>query len=190
MKNAANLITLSRFAFIFLAAACIMLYRPDEDYYRWATIVFVALAVVSDIMDGRVARYLKQESYVGGVMDAAADALGFTLGFVFLSFFDLGMKFPIWFVVIGVGRELSVYGLFLIVILNKGRIDKKPSRLSKWNTTLLALCVLLLLLRFPYSWPLWVLASITTLVTGVENLKAGLKALIKKPEEKSDINCT
>jgi phosphatidylglycerophosphate synthase len=190
MRNAANLITLSRFAFIFLAAACIVLYRPEEDYYRWAVFVFVGLAVVSDIMDGRVARYLKQESPLGGMLDAAADALGFTLGFIFLSFFDLGMKFPLWFVTIVVGRELAVYGLFLLVLLTKGSIDKKPSRLAKWNTTLLALCVLLLLLRFPYAWPLWVLASATTLVTGAENIKAGYEALVKKPDEKMDLNCT
>jgi phosphatidylglycerophosphate synthase len=190
MKSTANLITLSRFAFIFLAAACIVLYRPDADYYRWATFGFVCLAVISDIMDGRVARFLGQESYIGGVLDAVADALGFTLGFIFLSFFDLGLKFPLWFVIIVVGRELAVYGLFLLVLLTKGSIDKKPSRLAKWNTTLLALCVLLLLLRFPYAWPLWVLASVTTLITGAENVKAGFKAMVKKPNEKMDVNCT
>lgn len=175
----ANLITLSRFALILLAAVCIASYTPDRDHYRWATVALVALAIVSDIADGKVARRLKQESYIGGVLDAAADALGFTLGFIFLSFFNLGMQFPLWFVGIVVAREAIVYGLFLVVILKNGRVEKKPSRFAKWNTTLLALCVLLLLLRFPYAWPLWILTSITTIVTGVENASAATKALIK-----------
>lgn len=173
----ANLITLARFAFIFLAGICIASYTPERDYYRWATFGLVALAVISDIADGKVARLLKQESYAGSVLDAVADALGFTLGFIFLSFFDLGMRFPLWFVVIVVGREAVVYGLFLVVMLMKGHVDKKPSRLAKWNTTLLALCVLLLLLRAEYSWPLWMLASATTLITGMENVWSALKAL-------------
>jgi CDP-diacylglycerol--glycerol-3-phosphate 3-phosphatidyltransferase len=183
----ANLITLARFAFILLAAVCIASYTPDRDYYRGATIGLVALAILSDILDGKVARRLKQESYLGGILDAAADALGFTLGFIFLSFFDLGMRFPLWFVAIVVGREVVVYGLFLAVILKKGRVDKKPSRLAKWNTTLLALCVLLLLFRLEYAWPLWALASVTTVVTGIDNVVAAIKALTKtNNEEKSE----
>jgi phosphatidylglycerophosphate synthase len=173
----ANMITMARFACIFLAAICIALYSPERDYLRWMTIGLVTLAILSDILDGKVARWLGQESYIGGVLDAVADALGFTLGFIFLSFFNMGMQFPLWFVAIVVGREVLVYGVFLVVMLRKGRVDKKPSRLAKWNTTLLALCVLLLLLRFQYSWILWVAAAATTVVTGAENIKAGLKAL-------------
>ncbi len=175
----ANLLTLARFACIFLAGACIALYSPEREFYRWMTIALVSLAILSDILDGKVARWLGQESYIGGVMDAVADALGFTLGFIFLYFFDLGMRFPLWFVAIVVGREVLVYGVFATVILRKGRVDKKPSRLARWNTTLLALCVLLLLFRFQYSWILWAIAAATTLITGAENLKAGIKALLK-----------
>lgn len=177
MKGLANLVTLSRFLFIFSAALCIIAYSPDHDGYRWATLCFVVLAIISDIADGKVARLLKQESSLGATMDAVADALGFTLGFIFLSFFDLGMKFPAWFVVIVVGREVAVYGLYLAVMLKKGRVDRKPSRLAKWNTTLLAFCLVLLLLRFEYSWPLWLLASFTTIVTGIENIAYSWGAL-------------
>jgi phosphatidylglycerophosphate synthase len=176
----ANLITLSRFVFIFLAALCALSYSPDRDYYRWMAIAFVSGAIVSDILDGKVARWLKQESYAGKLMDAAADALGFTVGFVFLYFLDLGMRFPLWFVAVVVGRELVVYGLYLVVILRQGRIEKKPSALAKWNTLLLALCVLALLLRFDYSWLLWIVASFSTLVTGVENVLAAANAIRQK----------
>ncbi len=177
MKGLANLVTLSRFVFIFFAALCIVAYSPAHDEYRWATLWLVALAIVSDIADGKVARLLKQESSLGATMDAVADALGFTLGFIFLSFFDLGMKFPLWFVVIVVGREVTVYGLYLAVMLKQGRVDRRPSRLAKWNTTLLAVCVVLLLMRFEYSWPLWLIASLTTIVTGIENIAYSWNAL-------------
>jgi phosphatidylglycerophosphate synthase len=180
LPGLANLITMSRFAFIFLAAICALAYAPDRDYYRWMAIVFVTLAIVSDILDGKVARWLKQESYAGKLMDAAADALGFTVGFIFLYFIDLGMRFPLWFVAVVVGRELVVYGLYLIVILRKRRIEKKPSALAKWNTLLLALCVLALLLRFEYSWVLWIVATFTTLVTGSENVRAATGAIMAK----------
>jgi phosphatidylglycerophosphate synthase len=180
MPGLANLITLSRFVFIFLAALCALAYSPDQEYYRWLAIVFVSGAIVSDILDGKVARWLKQESYAGKLMDAAADALGFTVGFVFLYFLDLGMRFPLWFVAVVVGRELVVYGLYLVVLLRRGRIEKKPSALAKWNTLLLALCVLALLLRFEYSWLLWLVATFSTLVTGAENVFAAADAIRQK----------
>jgi phosphatidylglycerophosphate synthase len=180
MPGLANLITLSRFVFIFLAALCALAYSPDRDYYRWLAIAFVSGAIVSDILDGKVARWLKQESYAGKLMDAAADALGFTVGFVFLYFLDLGMRFPFWFVAVVVGRELVVYGLYLVVLLRGSRIEKKPSALARWNTLLLALCVLALLLRFEYSWLLWLVATFSTLVTGAENVIAAVKAIRQK----------
>ncbi len=169
--------TISRFALIFLAATCIALYSPDHDYFRLAAIGLVVLAILSDVFDGRIARRLGQESYIGGVLDATADAIGFTVGFILLAVFDIGMRFPIWLAFIVVGRELAVYGLFLAVIAKKGRFYRKPSRLSKLNTFLLALCVLLLLFRYEHSWLLWPVASITTLVTGADNVIAAIKAL-------------
>lgn len=173
----ANLITMARFVFIFLAALCILAYTPDRDYYRWMAIALVVGTIVSDILDGKVARWLKQESYIGKLMDAAADATGFTLGFIFLYFFDLGMRFPLWFVIVVVGREIVVYGLFLALIVRKRRIEKKPSAVAKWNTLLLALCVLALLLRFEFSWILWVIAAATTLISGGENVRATIDVL-------------
>jgi phosphatidylglycerophosphate synthase len=184
LPGLANLITLSRFVFIFLAALCALAYSPDRDYYRWIAIAFVSGAILSDIIDGKVARWLNQESYTGKLMDAAADALGFTVGFVFLYFLDLGMRFPLWFVAAVVGRELVVYGLYLFVLLRRGRIEKKPSALAKWNTLLLALCVLALLLRFEYSWVLWIVATSTTLVTGAENVLAAADAIRGKGQVK------
>jgi phosphatidylglycerophosphate synthase len=183
LPGLANLITLTRFVCIFLAGACIVSYTPEHDYYRWITLALVAIAIVSDIADGKVARWLHQESYIGGLLDAIADALGFTLAFIFLYFFDLGMRFPLWFVVIVVGRELAVYGTFLLTIMLKGRVDKKPSSLAKHNTELLALSILALLLHFEYSWAIWAVASVTTLITGADNVWAGLAALNKREEE-------
>ncbi|OPY29064.1 MAG: CDP-alcohol phosphatidyltransferase [Methanocella sp. PtaU1.Bin125] len=177
LPGLANLITGARLVFIFLAALCIIAYTPDRDYYRWAAVALVVGAIVSDILDGKVARWLKQESYIGRLMDAAADAVGFTLGFVFLYFFDLGMRFPLWFVIVVVGRELAVYGLFLALVIRKRRIEKRPSAIAKWNTLLLALCILALLLRFDYSWALWVVAAATTLISGAENVRAAIDAI-------------
>jgi phosphatidylglycerophosphate synthase len=177
LPGLANMITLSRFVLIFLAALSALAYSPDRDYYRWMAVLFVSGAIVSDILDGKVARWLNQESYIGRLMDAAADALGFTVGFVFLYFIDLGMRFPLWFVAVVVGREVAVYGLYLVVLLRKRRIEKKPSALAKWNTLLLALCVLALLLHFEFSWVLWIIASFTTLVTGAENVFAAVSAI-------------
>jgi phosphatidylglycerophosphate synthase len=183
LPGLANLITLTRFVCIFLAGICIVSYTPEHDYYRWITLALVAIAIVSDIMDGKVARWLHQESYIGGLLDAIADALGFTFAFIFLYFFDLGMRFPLWFVAIVVGREIAVYGTFLVVILMKGRVDKKPSSLAKHNTELLALSILALLLHFEYSWAIWAFTSVTTLVTGADNVWAGIKALHSNHDE-------
>lgn len=181
--NLANLLTSSRLACIILIACCFLAYTPDRDYYRWIALGLVLVAIATDILDGKVARLLNQVTDLGRILDAVTDALGFTLGFLFLYFLDLGMRFPLWFVVIVVGRELIVYGLFLAVLLAHGRIEKKPGRLARINTLLLAICIVLLLLRFEYSWMLWVITAITTVITGAENVRAGARALLRGSAE-------
>lgn len=168
--NLPTLITISRFALIVAMLVCVLAYSPGRDYLRLACICFLILAIVSDMVDGRIARRLGQTTYLGAVLDSATDAFGFTLGFFFLYFIDTGMRFPLWISATVVARELLVYGMFMYVIWRTGRIDKRTHWLGKISTPLLALSILALFLRWEYAMPLWIVTVIVTVISGIENL--------------------
>jgi len=65
----ANLLTLIRFACIAPCALCIA-----NRYWGWAA-AFFTLAVVTDLLDGKLARHCGVESPLGGLFDHATDAL-------------------------------------------------------------------------------------------------------------------
>jgi phosphatidylglycerophosphate synthase len=173
----ANIVTLLRLACIFIAGYFVISYSPERDYYRLMAFGVIIVAGISDILDGIIARRLGQVTYAGHVLDIITDALGFTVGFVLLYLFDLGQRFPLWFVTIVVGRELIVYGLYAIVMVKNGSAYKKTTGLSKVNTLMLGACILALLLRFEYSWVLWVITTATTTITGLDNVLHAIKLL-------------
>jgi phosphatidylglycerophosphate synthase len=177
--NVPTLITLARLGLIFLMLACVLAYAPDRDYLRLAAVVLLLLAIASDLADGRIARYLGQETYIGAVLDSATDAVGFTLGFVVLAFVDTGLRFPLWLSAIVVLREVLVYGSFVYVLRRVGHIDKKTHWLGKLSTPLLALSILALFLRWEYAPALWAIAALFAIVSGLENLYGSWRCLKK-----------
>ncbi|WP_230741133.1 CDP-alcohol phosphatidyltransferase family protein [Methanooceanicella nereidis] len=177
MVTIPNIITGFRGLLILLIGVCFFSYSPENDYLRLVAAGLVVLAIISDILDGKIARKLNQESYIGGIMDAAVDMTGFVLGFLLLYFIDTGMRFPAWMVFVVVGREIVVYGFFLYIIILKGRLDKRPHALGRINSFLLAVSIICLLLQFEYSMMIWAAAAILTVLSGIENIHGGYKFL-------------
>jgi CDP-diacylglycerol--glycerol-3-phosphate 3-phosphatidyltransferase len=175
-----NIITATRGVLIVVIALCVLSYSPDKDYLRLICAALMVPVILSDILDGKIARKLNQETKLGAILDSVTDMMGFMLAFVFLTFIDTGMKFPLWFASIVVAREIIVYGFFLFLLLKFRDFSKKTHPSGKYNTLVLSICVLALFLRFEYSIFLWVIGAILTVISGVENVNSGLKFLDKK----------
>ncbi|HTV87053.1 MAG TPA: CDP-alcohol phosphatidyltransferase family protein [Dyella sp.] len=140
---------------------------------QWSgALTLVAVAGVSDGLDGFLARHYGWQSRLGGMLDAMADKLLLVSCFVILAW--LG-EAPVWLTAIVCGRDLLIATGALLWRILIGRIYPQPSLLSKACTLmqiLYLLAVLLALARWPAldARPLvWLVAALCA-ASGVDYL--------------------
>jgi len=141
---------------------------------RSETSVFVGsavfgLAVLTDYLDGHIARRRNQVTRLGILLDPIADKL--LTSAAFLSLVELG-SVPAWIVVVVLGREFAVTGLRNIAAGRGILIAASP--LGKGKMVLQVICIFLLLLGRPFPVlhgpgmaVLW-LVVVTAVVSGID----------------------
>jgi cardiolipin synthase len=140
--------------------------------YRAAFILGV-FAGISDLLDGYLARRFGWVTHFGGVLDPLTDKLllvSTTLTLAWLGFL------PWWLVILVVIRDLVIvsggyYYHYRVVKIT----DAQPTNLSKWNTFLQILLIVLVMLGLAFPlwsgpWTDWLiyLVAITTVASGIQ----------------------
>jgi cardiolipin synthase len=98
----------------------------------YARIVF-AVIMITDFLDGYLARRWQEITSLGSILDPVADKLFVTASFVLLAAFD---KVSAWLTIIVVAKDIFVsIGWWLMVILYD-KIEVNPSLLGKVATAL------------------------------------------------------
>ena len=120
-----NEITLLRLVFVPVFAILIL-----EQHYRAALAVLMA-AALSDVLDGTVARLLKQESALGVALDPIADKILMTTGYLTLAFRG---ALPWWLTIIVLSRDVAIVATTLLICLVAGYRPFPPSLLGKAST--------------------------------------------------------
>ena len=138
----ANIITLTRLALIPVFVGCAIRHGLDvragitDQWWRYAAVVVFTVAAVSDGVDGFVARRFNQRTVLGSKLDPLADMLLLLSGIITLSIVDWDPKFPSWFPVLVLSRDiLSTRGMQLIKI-HSGSVIIRPHWTGKVATVL------------------------------------------------------
>ncbi len=121
----ANQITILRLVFVPVFAILVV-----GGHYRLALAVLVA-AALSDIVDGTVARLLKQESPLGMALDPIADKILMTTGYLILAFRGV---FPWWLTILVLSRDVAIIMTALLICLVAGYRPFPPSIPGKVST--------------------------------------------------------
>ena len=121
----ANQITILRLAFIPFFAILVV-----AQEYRGALAVLTA-AALSDVVDGTVARLLKQETPLGVALDPIADKLLMTTAYLTLAFRD---ALPWWLTILVIGRDVGIIITALLISLVAGYRPFRPTILGKAST--------------------------------------------------------
>nr|WP_320133508.1 CDP-diacylglycerol--glycerol-3-phosphate 3-phosphatidyltransferase [uncultured Holophaga sp.] len=138
-----------------------------------------ALAGVTDLLDGFIARRFNQKSTLGAILDPAADKLLMTTAFILLAFphSPLAVQIPAWVAILAISRDLIIS---LVALYSRGHFDPskfQPTLLGKLTTTiqLVAIAMALLLNAFPppvpfSAVPLWCfyLVALMVLASGCQ----------------------
>lgn len=110
LRTIPNQITLSRIAFVPLLMFLILF---ESDVSRIVAMVLFFLAAVSDVVDGYLARILKQTSTFGKFADPIADKL--LIAGALIALLHLG-ELGAWAVMLIIAREFLVTGLRILAI--------------------------------------------------------------------------
>ena len=125
IRHLPNLITVSRLVLVVPAGVLLL-----REHYAWALAV-IAIAGLSDFVDGQLARRFDSRSRFGEMADPLADKL--LVAVVFIMLFLLG-HLPAWLAVIVIVRDVVILAGALAYRLLFAEIDISPSLVSKTNT--------------------------------------------------------
>ncbi len=165
--NVANALTVLRLLLVPLLAWLLLRDGGEHDPSRVAAFVTFSVALVTDRVDGELARRRGLVTDFGKIADPIADKALTGTAFVGLSL--LG-ELPWWVTVVVLVREIGITALRFVVI----RHGVMPAgRGGKVKTALQGLALGLYLLPLPASWhPVEVaamaVAVVVTVVTGIE----------------------
>jgi CDP-diacylglycerol--glycerol-3-phosphate 3-phosphatidyltransferase len=179
MLNLPNFITLIRILLVPCFLALLLRYRDSGvEAFRWWALIVFAVAAASDALDGLIARLKNQKSVLGAFLDPAADKLLLNAAVIALSL-PMGnlARFPIWFPVLVIGRDLVIVLGALLIRMIRGKMTPSPSVTGKCTTFFQVLTVVWALLLLPHHLiPLFV-ASVLTVISGIEYVFIGVKQL-------------
>ena len=169
--NTANKLTILRVLMIPAFLLVLYLRVPYANY--WALGIF-AVASLTDMLDGYIARHYNQITDFGKFMDPLADKCLVTAAL--LWFVEIG-QMPAWVVLVVIVREFGVSGLRMIAA-DKGRVIAAGWS-GKVKTASTMVCIVLMLL--PIS--IWInnicvaVIVLTTLYSGVEYFMKNMDVL-------------
>lgn len=103
------------------------------------TLMLVALAGASDLLDGFLAKHYGWQSRLGALLDPAADKLLIATLFIILSVLQ---QVPLWLTVTVLAREVVLISGATVYRLWFGPVDIRPSAVSKLNTLMEVLYIL------------------------------------------------
>lgn len=175
--NIANKITILR---IFLAPiffGLALYYKPEQDYLRFVALAVFGIAVLTDAVDGFLARFFNQKTALGTIMDPIADKFLLITSFIALTVWSGSIKLPLWLPIIVVSRDIIIVIGVIVIFLTNGDIKIAPSVLGKLTTFFQMMAIISVLLLYKHSEYIWILAVTFTLFSGIDYVFRGARQL-------------
>ena len=164
-SNIPNLICFARIALV------IPIIRLLWQEQFLLSLLLILIAGLSDILDGYLAKKNNWRSYLGAVLDPAADKILLVSLFLTLQSMDL---IPLWLTLTVILRDLMiVFGLSLYRYF----VDvpqPNPTRISKFNTLLQLAFIILVILAQGIQFPFAILSMVCGSLVFVTSILSGL----------------
>ncbi len=186
-----NILTYGRIMAV--PAVVILLFSPEEVWFRWAALLVYVAAAITDFFDGYLARAWSQQSALGRMLDPIADKLLIAACLLMLVADGTIRSWSIWAAIVILSREILVSGLreFLAEL----RVSVPVSTLAKWKTALQLVAVGFLIagnagdallpdgMTLNVGLALLWIAALLTFYTGWDYMQAGIRHLIDEDEK-------
>lgn len=168
--NLPNLLTLIR---IILTPLLVILLINGK--FVEALIVFT-IAGITDGLDGLIARWMRQKTRIGAILDPIADKLLLTSAYVTLAVIGF---LPGWLAVTVISRDVIIVFGVLIIFLFQGEVEIHPSMLGKITTVAQLGTIFMVLVNHDLGWfcrilPfLYIGTALITVISGLHYMYLG-----------------
>ncbi len=168
--NLPNLLTLIR---IILTPLLVILLINGK--FVEALIVFT-IAGITDGLDGLIARWMRQKTRIGAILDPIADKLLLTSAYVTLAVIGF---LPGWLAVTVISRDVIIVFGVLIIFLFQGEVEIHPSMLGKITTVAQLGTIFMVLVNYDLGWfgrilPfLYIGTALITVISGLHYMYLG-----------------
>lgn len=112
-----------------------------------------SIAAFTDTLDGNIARWFNQKTFLGACLDPIADKILLISVFTTLAFVQSPLfAIPIWFVVLVLVKDMIIIAGSTTIFVSKKHLDVAPTILGKL-TTLMQICFIIWLFAcYFFSW--------------------------------------
>jgi len=176
----ANKISIARILLVPAIVASLVYYHPDRDWLRFLALGLFVVGMVSDAVDGFIARAQNQQSQLGTLLDPIADKLLILSTLISCSVIrglPMWMRIPAWFNLLVISRDSLLVTGSIVIFAMQGRWQVRPSRLGKWATFVQMLVIPTVLLGLPAKLPLIGIAAVLTVLSAISYVRLGIRVL-------------
>ena len=176
----ANKITLFRIISIPFFIASLVFYAPEKEYLKYIALSIFLLAIVSDVLDGYIARTQRQKTRAGAILDPLADKALLSAAFIFLyqisrTYFVIAL--PLWVLLTFISRDAIILIGSGIILATRQEIDIKPTWWGKLTTFFQMMTVVTLMLEIRIAPVIWWTAALFTVISGVDYARLGINII-------------
>lgn len=138
--------------------------------------IFFFIAVISDGLDGFIARATNQKTHLGTILDPIADKLLLMSAFICLSVattIPAHLRLPPYVPIVVISRDAMIVLGSIVIHLITGSVKIEPSVIGKITTFFQMMTIVSILLKFEYSFIVWNIATVLTVVSGIDYMIKG-----------------
>lgn len=146
-----------------------------QNLYPWPVILFTFM-IVSDALDGFVARHRKQITRLGSFLDPLADKLLMFSSYLLAAYLKM---IPLWIFVLILSRDLLIVIGWMVNYFITESTEVKPRVLGKITTIFQMVAMWFILLNVPpvVEHVLLTLTAVVTAVSALDYVLSGSKRL-------------
>jgi CDP-diacylglycerol--glycerol-3-phosphate 3-phosphatidyltransferase/cardiolipin synthase len=173
-----NRISIFRILLVPCFVATLVYYHPDRPQLRMVSLALFVIGILSDALDGFIARSTNQQSPLGSILDPLADKLLILSALISLSSIHGlpdDMRIPAWFNLIVISRDAVVVIGTTLLMMFLGTFPVRPTWLGKCTSAAQMLVIPTALLGLSIKTPLLIGAAALTVLSGISYVRIGMQ---------------
>ncbi|MBI2104895.1 MAG: CDP-alcohol phosphatidyltransferase family protein [Candidatus Omnitrophica bacterium] len=178
--NLANKISIFRILLAPGIVASLVYYHPARDWLRFLALGLFLVGILSDAVDGFLARRNHEQTELGALLDPIADKfliLSTLISCATIHGLPVWMRVPAWFNLIVISRDILLVAGTMVLFAIRGRWNVRPNWVGKWTTFAQMLVIPSVLLGLASTPWLVAAAAALTVLSAAGYVRVGIRLL-------------